>query len=248
MNPRLLGLIALGIYLLALLVTLPAKLFVGLLPAELQVGAVSGSLWQGQLKRLQWQQVRLESLDFELNTLALLRGRISYELNSPRAGDNLVRGNFWLSPFGYGASSATVQLPASLVSPLLRLPIPLAIDGVLRAEIKELASGSPWCDQLSATLYWQDAVVRSRMLPEPLALGPYQAQLSCSEGGINASLSDDGALGLSGQVQLGAEHSYKLTLRAEPTSALPATVRGGLDFIAERDGNAYLLSSEGKLR
>lgn len=247
MNPRLLGLMALGIYLLALLAALPAQLFVGLLPAQLQLGAVSGSLWQGQIKRLQWQQVRLEKLDFELQLLALLRGRISYALSSPLAGDNLVRGTFWLSPLGYGAEAATLQLPANVVSPFLRLPIPLAVDGLLRADIKQLTSGSPWCDQLTAELHWHNAAVRSRMLPEPLALGPYRAQLSCAQGAIKAKLSDEGALGLSGDVQLGAERRYKLALRAEPTPALPAPVRSGLDFVAKPDGNGYLIDAEGKL-
>ena len=97
-------LLGLAAFVAALLVVLPASWFSGALPPQLGCGNLTGSIWRGQCSGLSvaqanGQPLRLDTLDWQLHPLALLRGRLQADVSIAGA-DVVARGNLTVQSGG----------------------------------------------------------------------------------------------------------------------------------------------------
>ena len=243
-------LLALGVYLVALVTLLPASVVLRAipLPRGSALGHVTGTLWQGHVDSLAVAGLEVRDLAFEFQPLALLQARIAYRLNSAVDGPVVVKGVVWVSPRRFGGEGVTVQLAAQSVANLIALPLPVNAAGSVRLDVAAGKSGKPWCDTLNGSLSWEDAVIHNRMMRAPLSMGPYHVALSCNDQGeILAHITDPGPLGLQGDVRLVADRGYHLNLDIQPAPSVPADIREGLAFFGEPKGNGYVVELQGNL-
>jgi hypothetical protein len=80
-------LLGLAAFVTALLVVFPAAWVKQLLPPQLTCGSIAGSIWRGQCHALAFTApgqpaLRLDSLDWRLHPLALLRARVQAEISA----------------------------------------------------------------------------------------------------------------------------------------------------------------------
>ncbi len=98
-------LLGLAAFLVALLVVLPAAWVKGLLPPQVSCGSIAGSIWRGQCSALAFTApgqpaLRLDSLDWKLHPLALLRARMHADI-AATGNDFAARGQITASSGGY---------------------------------------------------------------------------------------------------------------------------------------------------
>jgi len=98
-------LLGLAAFVIALLVVFPAAWLKGLLPPQLTCGSISGSIWRGQCNALAFTApgqpaLRLDSLDWRLHPLALLRARVQVDI-AATGNDLAARGVLTANSGGY---------------------------------------------------------------------------------------------------------------------------------------------------
>lgn len=208
---RLALILAAIVFIVTLLVRLPASLLVSHLPSDLVCEDASGTVWQGACVQLSTNGIRVANLTWSLHPLALLKLAISADLSSadPAAGGSgrvvlgrdgdvsitdlhatlaLPAGSQWLPP----GTSAT--LIASLPSAKFRNARLITIEGTI--DIQQLHISNPAAD-----------------------LGSYQLRLQPEASGsmIDGELRDlNGPLAVSAQLRLQPSGAYEINGTVAP--------------------------------
>ncbi|WJW75221.1 type II secretion system protein N [Thiohalobacter sp. IOR34] len=203
------------LYLLFLLATLPARQLLPLLPEWLHLAEVTGSVWAGSAAQWQAGSLRGGPLLWSLRPLALLGGRLEYDLAIQMPGGSArARLGHGLAGDGYLRDLAWTQDAAGLPA----LPWGgVRLGGELRLDVELAEFEAGWPLQLDGRLRWQDAALRA---PLQLALGNLQARLDVDpQRRLRARIQDDGGpLEVVGSAWLAPDHGYgiDLQLRARP--------------------------------
>jgi general secretion pathway protein N len=229
----LLGLLA---FVAALLVMLPASWFSGALPPQLGCGSLSGSIWRGQCNRLVLTQtgaqpVHLDTLDWRLHPVALLRGRVRADV-AVAGADVSARGELSLQsrgrlqistlsgrvaldharlaalPAGWSASVEARELSLQIVGSRVQ-----ALGGALLARQLRDSRGTDFGD--------------FRLEFPPADTPPFRGTLT----------DDGGPMQLKAQLELNADQSWQMqgTIVLRPGS--PPGLAGALDQLAPADIN-----------
>src|SRR5690554_2767927 len=84
--------LAVIIYVLGLIVFLPARLVVALLPLpeHIQVAGVEGTLWRGQAQQVRLQHKYLEQVNWHVFPLALVTGKLAADVHIGQSPVNPV--------------------------------------------------------------------------------------------------------------------------------------------------------------
>lgn len=226
------GLLALALYLLALLSTLPAQRVSGW--AELPLTEVRGSIWRGSATLASAGET-IENLHWRLHPAWPWQGAIGASLQAEH--QNLqVQGTVTLGWNGdLQLSDATLDGP--LDSPLLARRIPVPVSGQLHGSIDRAVWRQGLTLAQGVALTIRDAQVR---LGAPIALGELGATFQITDGNLEGSLRDHGGpLELAGSLKGNARAGVTLEARLKARPNAPAALGENLRLLpVQPDGSA----------
>jgi general secretion pathway protein N len=209
--------IALVVYFLALLATIPASLFTGVINRNLPgvtVTDLQGSLWSGRIGHLYVAGNSLEGVEWHLQPWALLLGRLQLgleyadqrnhvELSLARGftGSNQIRG-------------LEGQLQVEWVQGLTPYSIPV-FKGMLQFDDVYLSLDGIIPVDASGTLHWRGAAVD---MGQTVRLGQLQARLDRSEDKVLVVLNEtSGRLEGDARLSIAEDGGYRLEAKLKPT-------------------------------
>ncbi|TRW50306.1 type II secretion system protein N [Aliidiomarina halalkaliphila] len=227
----------LGIYLVALLALMPARvvLWFAPLPQEVAVGGISGTIWNGTIARVRVDNVALNDVSWRVRAWDLLRLRVTADLDIPARQDNVLQGNGRISVTSGGALAIhNLRLAGELDELMGLMPFdsPIPLRGALTANVSEFVLGQPICQQFDGRII--GVQLQARLAQGWDSLGDYEVNLGCSEGRIDVLMEPDNLLGLSvtGSV---APTSTELRIGIAPQPGAPRGINDLLQWLGEAD-------------
>ncbi len=134
--------VALGLYLVFLVILAPAAWWLKLvpLPSQIQLGPVSGTLWQGQIQAVSLNGYVLQQVNWQLKPWALLTGKLALSLDIGQIRQTrftLCQSPAFLWFLRISVESSQLRLPVEPIIPLLklRLPFQVAASGTMLVNI-----------------------------------------------------------------------------------------------------------------
>ena len=209
------------IYLVFLLVYLPANWLVSIapLPNNVAISGAEGTLWQGQASLVTIDQRQIEQVSWQLSPWGLLVGKadIDFKIGN-RATPVSGKGSISWSFSGLRANNIRFDLPDSFLLAGARLPFKTQIDGDISLMVEILEQGKPWCEQLSGKLFLNNTNVKNQYGVYPL--GNISLGLSCLDGQLKIATDEtQNVLGLTGSAILGESNLVKVSAKIKPTDA-----------------------------
>lgn len=233
-------LLGIGAFVSFALLTLPARVALGwLAPTQARLEGVSGTLWRGRAENLQWQEVRLGRVEWQLHPAALLGARLRADLTLNRV-DGFARATVATGRNGrLRFTDLTASLPLDALS---ATPLAGGWSGTLNFKFADLLLDRGWPIQAAGRL---DAVAINGPMGGPVGrpvnLGSYQIDFTLAEGSARetplagALIDTGGPLQVAGSVQLLADRSYVIEgLVALRPEASPDIVHA-LQFLGPAD-------------
>nr|BBG82718.1 general secretion pathway protein N [Shewanella sp.] len=229
------------IYLVFLLVYLPANWLVSIapLPNNVAISGAEGTLWQGQASLVTIDQRQIEQVSWQLSPWGLLVGKadIDFKIGN-RATPVSGKGSISWSFSGLRANNIRFDLPDSFLLAGARLPFKTQIDGDVSLMVEILEQGKPWCEQLSGKLFLNNTNVKNQYGVYPL--GNISLGLSCLDGQLKIATDEtQNVLGLTGSAILGESNLVKVSAKIKPTDAQPRDLREALSFLGRQDSQGY---------
>ncbi|MFK3978442.1 type II secretion system protein N [Shewanella vesiculosa] len=229
------------IYLVFLLVYLPANWLVSIapLPNNVAISGAEGTLWQGQASLVTIDKRQIEQVSWQLSPWGLLVGKadIDFKIGN-RATPVSGKGSISWSFSGLRANNIRFDLPDSFLLAGARLPFKTQIDGDVSLMVEILEQGKPWCEQLSGKLFLNNTNVKNQYGVYPL--GNISLELSCLDGQLKIATDEtQNVLGLTGSAILGESNLVKVSAKIKPTDAQPKDLREALSFLGRQDSQGY---------
>lgn len=240
-----------SLYLLALLITLPATVLVGFIPQStgLNLAGVSGSAWQGQAALLSYnKKLNLQRVSWDLDWLALaaLQLKLDVKFNNGHdamSGKGLVKLGF----SGLVIENMLIDLSAQELLSYADLPVPVEASGDVSLIIKEAAQGYPYCETLDGYFVWENAGVSSDL--GKIDLARVNINLSCDKGEAVAVLKQESeqlSSNIRGLLQQGG--AYQLVGTVKGSNKLNPDINQALSFLGPKDASgATLVRFNGRL-
>lgn len=233
--------LAVLLYLIFLVVYLPAKWLVSIapLPMNVSLSGVSGTLWDGQAALVQFGPRQVESVQWQLSPWALFIGqvRLAVSLGSRATAVSGKAAVTW-SMSGLSIQDLRFDAPDSFLIAGARLPFGTEIKGDVSLMLAELVQGEPLCEQLSGKLFLNQSDMKNQFGAYPL--GNMALALSCQDGQAAISMTEaDNKLGISGIILLGADNSIKVTAKVKATEGQPEDMRNSLAYLGKPDSQGY---------
>lgn len=235
-------------YLLFLLYSAPASWAVQFLQNRLpglQLTSAQGTLWSGQARRLQYQGQTVTDLSWHWRPLALLLGRVEYQLKADWAGEPAaLKVGAGLTGSTYLADVSAKIAPQILFAELLPGNVVLQGQVTMELEKVELTDQGP-LPILYGQVRWPQAKVIS---PQDYRLGDILLELAPDEHKTLGKLTaENGQMQIDGTLELSVTGDYSLLADVRPEGALPAAVKNALDVFAENRNGQYRLDLSGNL-
>jgi len=242
------GALAVGLYLLFLLVRLPAGVAIQWLPAAarsvaLQFGPVEGSIWSGTLRNVHTPRLPLGDLHWRLSPLSLLRGRIGVRLQL--TGDS-GRIEGWLG-YGFDGSLTASDLRGDVnlhaFDPLLQ---PVMLNGTLHIATLDTTFTPGRILHLDGEAEWRAARIGG---VQDLALG--QVRLEARPKGDGSTIRIDnqgGDLAVAGRLTLTRDGTWQLDATLQNRDATRQDLQQLLRFLGRPDSaGRYRFRQSGRL-
>jgi general secretion pathway protein N len=206
--------LAVVLFLVFLVVTLPAPLAYGFLKKKLapdlplQLGNVSGTVWSGRAMPAQIGGQRVDSLSWSIQPLALLIGRVQAQLEF-RYGDSygtaVVARGFTGKIYAKDIEARIDLKRMRLLSKLL----PLGMEGALLLNMKTFSVDRRSIIEADGVLAWDGAIIT---VPARTEFGNLRVTLSTDSENVKAALADGGGpLQAEGLLNVTREGNYKFT-------------------------------------
>ncbi len=232
--------VAVGLYLLFLLLLAPAAWWLKLLtlPPQIQLGPVSGTLWQGQVQALSLNGYVVPQLNWRLHPWALLSGKIAVSLDIGQIRQTTLPYAKAQLAYGFAGLELTesqLRLPVEPIVPLLKLPLPfeVAASGSMLLNIQNFSMGQPWCEQLAGKASWLDAKFKA---PSGwIDLKALDASLQCEQGQLQLVTDPANPLALNVTALIGEQGKYQLSGTMKPDASLPKEVHQAMQFVSRPD-------------
>jgi hypothetical protein len=210
-----LALLGIGCYFLALLIAFPPALALRwLAPKDLSMQSPAGSVWRGETQAASYAGYYLGSAKWRMQPLALLRGRLAYEVEA-QAPDGFIKGVFALTPTGkLHVSKLSAVAAIQTLAPLLPPELPAGlVKGRAQLKLDELQLADGWPLAARGQV---DLVDLEVMSGDPL--GSYEIQLDGDDGApVHGTFHDTaGTVEIKGTLTLNADRSSDLQCTAHP--------------------------------
>lgn len=241
-------LLGVAAYLLFLLISAPASWAVQFLEERLpglRLTATQGTLWSGQAKRLQFQGQTITDLSWRWRPLALLLGRVEYQLEADWAGEPAaLKVGAGLTGNTYLADVSARVAPQILLADVLPGGVVLQGQVIMELEKVELSSQGP-LPILYGQIRWPQAEVIS---PQNYRLGDILLELAPAENKtIGKLLAENGEMHIDGNLELEVMGDYSLLADLRSEGELPVEVKNALNMFAEPRNGQYRLDLRGNL-
>jgi len=229
------------IYMMFLLVYLPANWLVSIapLPSHVVISGAEGTLWQGKAALITVDQRQIEQVSWQLSPWGLFVGQanINFTIGN-RATPVSGKGSLRWSLAGVSAKNIRLDLPDSFLLAGTQLPFKTHINGDVSLIVETLAQGKPWCEQLNGKLFLNHTNVKNQYGVYPL--GNITLGLGCLDGQLQLATDEtQNVLGLSGTVILGESNLVKVSAKIKPTDTQPKDLRESLVFLGRQDSQGY---------
>ena len=206
--------LAVVLYLVFLVVTIPAPLAYGVLKKNLApapplvLGSVSGTLWSGRAAPAMVGGQRVDSLTWTIQPLALLIGRIQAHVEF-RYGDSY--GNLVIAR-GFTGKIYVKDIDARIDLKHMRLlsqVLPLGMEGALLVNMKTFSLDRRSIIEADGQLAWDGAVIT---VPSRTEFGNLRVTITTANDGVKAALADGGGpLQAQGLLLVTRDGNYKFT-------------------------------------
>ena len=208
-----------GVYLFALLLTLPVRFAyqqieqrVPAMAEVVQMEGLSGSVWDGSANELRIKGKRYGAIAWQLQPFHLLLGEAALDLRFSNE-EGYLDGRVAIS-FGGRVTASDVEgrFHAGQLMRLLPPFLPLVVDGQVVLNLREMRIEKGFPNVAEGVIVWSSAALTA---PQALTLGDLRATLSSAESeGITVALEDNGSgpLELSGGANLTADGEYQATI------------------------------------
>lgn len=207
--------LAVVLYLIFLVVTIPASLAYGALKkklapeSSLQLGSITGTLWSGRAAPAVLGGQRLDSLSWNVQPLSLLIGRVQAQLEF-RYGDSFGKA---VVARGFTGKIYAKDIEARIDLKRMRLlaqVLPLGMEGALLLNLKTFSVDRRSIFDAEGVLAWDSAIITVPMRTE---FGNLRVALSTTDNdGVKATLADGGGpLQAEGLLNITREGNYKFT-------------------------------------
>jgi general secretion pathway protein N len=229
-------LLALGIgtFLILALITLPASVVLSFVhPANVTLSGVSGTIWKGRAQAVRSGTTHVGSVEWDLNTLALLGGKLGADVKVTRT-DGFAQGSI---SAGAGGRLTLRKFNASL--PVSALPPNIVRGGwtgTVNLQLTELAIENSWPVALNGTIVVADLVGPAN---KPAALGGYKVVFP--EGAANSdtlagAITDTGGpFAVNGSVQIKKDRSYLVSGLIATRPDTPSDMARTLEILGAPD-------------
>ncbi len=205
------------------------------LPKHVAIEQLEGTLWHAKAKRVNVGEVSVSDLDAQVNFFSLLL--LSPEVNvtfgdrlgeSPQGSASIVVDSETIA-----AKDARISLPASLVAPYVKSPVPIEAFGMVNADIASIIYQGNTCSEAIGKVNWERAAVSS--LGETIELGRFDGQLRCDNKQPVLDISPNNLLGLSFSARLLANGRLTGSGFIKPDENFPPKLKDLLQFIGKPD-------------
>lgn len=239
------------LYLIALLITLPATALLRFIPQSTGVNIVgaSGSAWKGQAALLSYNnKLNLERLSWDIDWLALAALQIKLDVKFNN-GHNVMSGKGFvkLGFAGVEIENVLIDLTAQELLSYADLPVPVEASGDVSMVIKEASQGDPYCATLDGVFVWKNAGVSSDL--GKIDLATVDINLSCDNGDVVAILEQESEqLSSNVNLLLQAGEAYKLAGTIKGSDKLDPDINQALSFLGPKDSSgATVVRFNGRL-
>lgn len=238
------NLLWLTVYLVALLMLLPAKVLNWApLPDNVSLSHVSGSLWQGSIGQLSvrpqpGQQLVLNNVSWDWQWSALLSGAMGVQVTAPAQNNPLAvnaRLQLGFSSLNVDDLNASGDLSALMHMANVSMPLPTRGRWTLQADHFSVTEPSPqkWCDELQGQA--QGLGIQVRVNGRWQSLGDFPVQLGCTQqGAVELAMSGNNSLGLN---FTGSVNSQDMAIRGtvKPNPRTPEGLAKMLTYLGQPD-------------
>lgn len=232
--PRVKLLVAAGLaaFVLALLVTMPARVaYHWFAPPELKLSGISGSVWNGRAAEGAAGGLYFADLAWRFRPASLFTGRAACAVSARPAGGRL-QGEVAI---GFAGNSMLLRdLAAALPLTVLSGVVPMeGVDGDIDLDFSRLRFDDGFPTEAAGTLLIRNLVLRP---VSGRALGDYRAVLETGDDGITGTVEDvSGVLELSGTAVVRPDRSYSFTGRVAATPEAPSALVEQLQYLGSAD-------------
>lgn len=231
---KLITLLAL-VYIVGLLILLPARVvaYVVDAPPGVRWTQIEGTLWSGTVGALQVENMVLRDVDWQLQPLALLQGRLQANIRIRDHADNIVVGRGRVSLGQSSLRVESLQADARLADLAMLSPVasPFDLQGQVEASITRFDWGQPLCSQLDGRI--EAADVALKIGRDWQDLNSFSAALSCDDGRVAVQMDDQNSLGLSGSALLDTT-GVRGDVRVQPDADAPRAVSDLMNMLPEQ--------------
>lgn len=208
------------LFLIALVVTVPARFalqFVPLPPA-VQIGGVEGTLWRGEADTVLVDGTMLRNLNWQVQPLSLLTGRVVADIELGEHVDNLLIGSGRVRASRNELEVANLQLEARLVdlAAFAPQPSPFPLRGDVVLNMTTFVLGQPLCAQANGQVELVGGAMQVGQAWENL--GALEATIGCDSGYLTAELVEPNTVGLRASMRASmnsAEGEFQILQSAE---------------------------------
>lgn len=233
--------LALILFLLMLLATMPARVVTRVLPSQvpgLAFASASGTIWRGSTSAVYWQDLVIPEVSWQLSPWHLLTGAVNTDLQFGQGQS--IQGQLTLHARAteQQLKRVDIMLPANELRNLSPMP-GVQLHGTFRLDAETITLADNQLKAITGRLQWRDAKVQTPLGQPPL--GSYAVQLQTDEQGtITGEINDlEGVLDLQGQLRYSAPtFSINATCRTD----LPEQLDRFFRAVARRDGNRYQIT------
>jgi general secretion pathway protein N len=228
----LLAVIGAAVFLAVGIATLPASLLVARLPPDFRLQGAGGTVWHGAADSVRLRTVELGALRWDLDALALLHGRLEYEVALERA-DGHLRGRVGATAGGtLLAHDLQLALPVGALSPATGAN---GWRGDLTGTVRSARVEAGWPTSLVG--YFE--VAHLRPPGSALEVGSYTFEFSPGAGTtaklVGLVREHEAPLVVRAQLAISSDRSYVLEGEVRPRPQAPAEVVNAIAFLGAPD-------------
>jgi general secretion pathway protein N len=240
-----------SLYLIALLITLPATTLLRFIPQNmgLEIAGVSGSPWQGKAALLSYnKKINLQRVSWDVDWLALaaLQIKLNVKFNN---GQNAMSGKgvVKLGVSGLVIENVLLDLSAQELLSYADLPISVEASGDITLLIKEASQGDPYCETLDGVFVWKNARVSSDL--GEIDMTTVNINLSCDKGDAIAVLQQKSEqLNSNINILLLKGGAYQLNGTVKGSHKLNPDINQALSFLGSKNSSgATIVRFKGRL-
>lgn len=238
------------LYMLFIIVLLPAKLVPYFIPASegVNMTGLQGTLWNGQASQVTYkQQLHVNNVKWSVNWFSLFLLKIKLSLAFNNSKQISAKGDVAIGFSGISLDDIMITSNANELIKLSKEVIPATLSGDVSIYIKHASQGKPYCSELNAQINWKDALVTSSSLA--LKLNNPIIDIACDKGEVIAKVRQDSAeITTNATGRLKAGGIYQLNGPVKEKDKLDPNLKQALSFIGSKGADGSVpFNYNGKL-